>query len=98
MKDFLRRIYRDPSDIIPVIKAIEIEYSVKKFLIEFKERVPQSDRYIGLKVISELCNNKENDFFSKVFRISFANFLKNEFKLEILTKKKDKAEYLRAGR
>jgi hypothetical protein len=59
---------------------------------------PSEEKYFRFKKLIEICKNHEDAEFSHLLRTMLYNFLRGEYQLKILLKKKSKTEYLSACR
>mgnify|MGYP000987999939 CR=1 FL=1 len=66
------------------------EYPIKKFIEILMDNFPNENKYIRFKNIEKLCLNGEDPEFSLLLRTVFFNFLKGDYKIVVLTKKRNK--------
>lgn len=59
---------------------------------------PSEEKYFRFKKLMDICKNHEDAQFSYLLRTLLYNFLKSEYQMKILLKKKSKMEYLSACR
>lgn len=90
IRDFIRGIKKDASYLLLAKNALKSEYPIKKFIEILMDNFPNENKYIRFKNIEKLCLNGEDPEFSLLLRTVFFNFLKGDYKIVVLTKKRNK--------
>ena len=97
-RDFIKSLKRDTSNILIAKKVMGIDIPIKNFMEYLNKKVPDEGKYIRLRILQDLCFDRSRENFSKLFRVLLKSFLRDQYQICVLEKKKKRMECLKAAR
>lgn len=94
IRDFFTFLNKNTTSVLMAKEIIGSQVEIRKFIQRVNSNLQAGSKYISFKVISRLWHDKEEPDMSKLFRIVLKRFLKIDYPLSLLGKKKNKIECL----
>lgn len=90
----MRSIKKDATPALLAKKSLGSDYSLKKFMELMLNFFPSDEKYYRFKKLLDICQKGDDSEFSTLLRTVFYNFLRGEYQMKIILKKRNKLEYL----
>lgn len=97
IRDFIRSLRKDATSILLAKRFLKEDYSIKKFMEILQHNFGNERKYIRFSQVKALCSDRSDPHFAQLFRICLFNFLRGEYRINIILKKKNKMDYLKAS-
>ena len=76
IKDFIKAIKKDPTEVIILKERLKLDFSVKRLLEFLVEKIPNDNKYIKFNLFQNVCENQAEPEISKAIRMLLRKYLR----------------------